>query len=55
MKDGVSFNGGTFFGFFFPFSISVSQCLNWVFLSIALKFDRMKPVYFYLRGPYDQI
>ena len=24
-------------------------------LSITLKFDRMKPVYFYLRGPYDQI
>lgn len=25
------------------------------FLSIGLKFDRMKPVYFYVRGPYDQI
>lgn len=55
MKDGVSCNGGTFFAFCGPFSILVSRCLNWVFLSIALKFDRMKPVYFYLRGPYDQI
>ena len=55
MKDSVSYNGGTFFEFCCPFSILVSRCSNWVFLSIALKFDRMNPVYFYLRGPYDQI
>ena len=54
MKDSVSCNGDTFLLSATPF-LSWLGCLNWVFLSIALKFDRMKPVYFYLRGPYDQI
>lgn len=39
-------------------SISKRGCVTSLFLhflSIGLKFDRMKPVYFYVRGPYDQI